>query len=585
MIHLLIVLLSFYGLPGQDGNSWKTPFEKSNGLESATYQQAIQYYSRLANTFNEIKMISFGNTDIGKPLNLVIISKDEDFDPVYIKKSNERILFIDNGIHPGEPCGIDASMMFARDLMLKPELNKLLNHVVVCIIPVYNIGGALNRSCCSRANQIGPIEYGFRGNDRNFDLDRDFIKQDTRNAQSFAQIFHTWDPDIFVDTHTSDGADYQYPMTLIATQKDKLQPLLSQYLTRRMEPDLYKMMAKSGYNMTPYVESYKTTPDSGIVAFMDSPLYSSGYAALFNTISFISEAHMLHTFKQRVEGTYALLKSMLEITSRDYKMIGKNHVKADSAVVHQQRYILQWKRDTTDYRMIPFNGYEARYKVSEVTGLKQLYYDESKPYTKKIRYYDSFLPLLTIQKPAAYLIPQGWRHVIKRLKINGVVMHQLSKDTTINVAMYHITGYQTSRRPFEAHYVHHDVMLKTERVPYHYYKGDYVVYTNQPENRYIVETMEPQSPVSFFAWNFFDSILMQKEYFESYVFDDTADSLLKENPQLRDSFEEKRMTDSAFAANAHAQLSYIYKHSKYFEKTYMRYPIGLLYRKVSLPIK
>lgn len=584
MFYLLIVLLFLPGITRQ-GQTWETPFEKSNGTESATYQQAISYYKRLSNTFNEIKMISFGKTDIGKPLNLVIISKDQDFDPEYIKKSNERILFIDNGIHPGEPCGVDASMMFARDLMLKPKMNKLLDHVVICIIPVYNIGGALNRSCCSRANQIGPKEYGFRGNARNYDLDRDFIKQDTRNAQSFAHIFHTWNPDVFVDTHTSDGADYQYPMTLIATQKDKLQPIVSHYLTNKMEPDLYKMMDQSGYSMTPYVESYKTTPDSGIVAFMDSPLYSSGYAALFNTISFISEAHMLHTFKKRVEGTYALLESLLKITNRDYKTIGMNHAEADSAVSHQQKYVLQWSRDTTDYKMITFKGYQAGYKISNVTGLKRLFYDESKPYTKKIRYYDSYLPSLTIQKPIAYMIPQGWRHVIKRLKINGVVMHQLSRDTTINVAMYHISKYQTSTRPFEAHYVHHDVGLKTGMVPYHYYKGDYVVYTNQPENRYIVETLEPQSPVSFFAWNFFDSVLMQKEYFESYVFDDTADSLLRENPQLRNSFDEKRMTDSAFASNAHAQLDYIYKHSKYFEKTFMRYPVGLLYRNVSLPLE
>lgn len=584
MLHLLILLLLSPGTIRQ-GKTWETPFEKSNGLESATYQQAIDYYKRLSDTFNEIRMIQFGNTDIGKPLNLVVISKDEDFDPKYIRKSNDRILFIDNGIHPGEPCGIDASMMFARDLMLKPEMNKLLDHVVVCIIPVYNIGGALNRSCCSRANQIGPREYGFRGNARNYDLDRDFVKQDTRNAQSFARIFHTWNPDIFVDTHTSDGADYQYPMTLIATQKDKLQSILSRYLTQKMEPDLYKMMDKSGFSMTPYVESYKTAPDSGIVAFMDSPLYSSGYAAMFNTISFISEAHMLHPFKQRVEGTYALLKSMLKITNRDYKTIGKNHAAADSAVVYQQRYVLQWKRDTTAYKMITFKGYQSGYKISNVTGLKQLYYDENKPYTKKIRYYDSYLPSLTVQKPVAYLIPQGWKHVIKRLKINGVIMHRLSKDTTIKVTMYHIKAYQTMNRPYEAHYVHHNVQLQTEMVRYHYYKGDYVIYTNQRENRYIVETMEPQSPVSFFAWNFFDSVLMQKEYFESYVFDDTAEKLLEENPQLQDSFDEKRMTDSAFASNAHAQLDYIYKRSKYFEKTFMRYPVGLLYRKVSLSLE
>jgi len=592
MINLLILLMLNFPLGSHlheksihnKPNQWVIPFEASNGLESATYQQAIDYYNRLSKAFNEIHIYSYGKTDIGKPLHLVIISKDQDFDPESIKKANKRVLFINNGIHPGEPCGIDASMMLARDLMMKPALHKLLDHVVVAIIPVYNIGGALNRSCCSRANQIGPKRYGFRGNARNFDLDRDFVKENTLNAQSFAELFHMWNPDVLVDTHTSDGADYQYPMTLIATQKDKLQPMVSKYLEKVMKPDLYKMMDHTKYIMTPYVESYKTTPDSGIVSFLDTPIYSSGYAAMFNTISFISEAHMLHPFKDRVWGTYTELKSLLSITNRDYKEIGKIRAEADSAVAHQQNFATNWSLDTTKYKRITFKGYRAGYKNSKVTGQQRLYYDESKPYTKKIKYYNTYKATEMVQKPVAYLIPQGWRRVIKRLALNRVKMQRLSRDTSIRVQMYYIDDYKTMKRAYEAHYVHHDTKLRRDTVNYQYYKGDYVVYTNQKDNRYIIETLEPKSIVSFFNWNFFDSILMQKEYFSSYVFDDTAYKLLQEHPKLKKAFEDKRQSDPNFASNHRAQLDFIYKRSPYFERTYKRYPIGRLIHNIKLPL-
>jgi len=157
-----------------------------------------------------------------------------------IRKQDKRVLLINNGIHPGEPEGIDASMMLARDLL---KGNKIPANVVICIIPLYNIDGSHNRTSTSRANQNGPLAYGFRGNSRNLDLNRDFIKTDSKNSASFQQIFNTWNPEVFVDTHTSNGSDYQYTMTLIPTQKDKLNQVLSTYLTGQMVPSLYKEMA------------------------------------------------------------------------------------------------------------------------------------------------------------------------------------------------------------------------------------------------------------------------------------------------------------------------------------------------------
>jgi hypothetical protein len=91
----------------------------------------------------------------------------------------------------------------------------------------YNIGGALNRNSTSRANQDGPEVYGFRGNARNYDLNRDFIKSDTRNTKSFVEIIIN--ADVFIDNHVSNGSDYQYKLTYIMTQHNKLGTVLGDF--------------------------------------------------------------------------------------------------------------------------------------------------------------------------------------------------------------------------------------------------------------------------------------------------------------------------------------------------------------------
>src|SRR5690606_29098838 len=175
----------------------------------------------------------------------------------------------------GEPEGIDASMMLIRDLLIKDAVP---DNVVLCFIPVYNIDGMLNRGV-SRVNQNGPEQYGFRGNRQNLDLNRDFIKTDSRNSQTFQEIFNRWDPDVFIDNHASNGADYQYVMTLIDTQPDKLNTILADYMLKNYTQELYNRMEGEGYRLVPYVDSRGETPESGIVSFLENPRYSTGYAA------------------------------------------------------------------------------------------------------------------------------------------------------------------------------------------------------------------------------------------------------------------------------------------------------------------
>ena len=217
-------------------------FEKTNGKETATYFEAIDWFKQLDQESPLVVVKQMGGTDAGYPLHLVLVSNDAKFDVAKWHREKKVVILINNGIHPGEPDGIDASMMLVRDIVTKKI--KLPGNVALAFIPVYNIGGCLNRGSFSRVNQNGPLEYGFRGNSQNLDLNRDFTKCDSKEARSFTEIFHLLDPDILVDNHVSDGADYQHTMTLITTQYDKLGPGLGKWLKQSFEPALYKSMAE-----------------------------------------------------------------------------------------------------------------------------------------------------------------------------------------------------------------------------------------------------------------------------------------------------------------------------------------------------
>lgn len=567
---LIVLLVSILRAQGFSQNL-STVFEKSNGLQTATYSQCIEYYSMLKKMFGTVAIKNFDTTDSGYPLQLVMISRDKKFNPAEWHRQHKIVILINNGIHPGEPDGIDASMMFSRDVCTGKF--ELPDNVALAIIPIYNIGGSLNRNEYSRVNENGPVSYGFRGNSQNLDLNRDFIKADSRNAIAFEKIFHWLDPDILIDNHVSDGADYQYTMTMLTTQHNKLGGEIGRFLHETFEPELYRVMEGKNFPMVPYVNFEEGSPENGWVAFYDPPRYSSGYAALFETIAFVPETHMLKPFAQRVKSTYAFLETVVEKSSIFSEAIIQKRKETILSDEKMKVMPVSWKVDSTKYDLIQFKGYETGLKTSDVTGKPRLFYDHARPYEKQVRIYNTYEPSLTVRKPVAYVVPHGWEDVVERLKINGVKLRELTADTTIIVEYYHIDDYRAVPKPYEKHHFNYNIHLTERTDTIRFLKGDYLIYTGQTSDRYIVETLEPLGDDSFFKWNFFDAILQEKEGYSDYRWEDVAAGFLKQHPEIKEALEEKKKSDSTFANSVEAQLYYVYTHSPYYEPEYLRYPV------------
>lgn len=539
-----------------------TPYEKGNGNQTVTYKEMVDFYAELDEKFETVTVEKFGQDDNGEPIRVVVFE-------VQKGKSKETIL-INNGIHPGEPDGIDATMMLFRDLADGKISSK---NIRVVAIQAYNISGMLRRGKFSRANQNGPEEYGFRGNARNYDLNRDFIKSDTENTKSFHQIFHHYKPVYFIDNHVSNGADYQYLFTYISTNKERTGRVLGDYFHNVMQPQILKRVEKKGILATPYVNVHGDSPDNGFPAFMDSPRYATGYTTLFNIPGTVAETHMLKKYSDRVHATYVYMVNSLNFLNANFSELRKKVEENKSLYRTGNFYPLKWKIDSSQFKMLDFKGFEAGNKTSRISGKPRLYYDRNKPFVKKVKYFDSYKAEKWVKIPSYYVVSQSERKTIDILKINQIEMKPLVKDTAISVQVYKISDFKTTKNPYEGHYYHYDIRVESHVEKINFRKGDYLINTSQDGVKFLLETLEPEATDSFFAWNFFDGILGQKEYFSDYVFEDTAADLLATDSDLKERFEDKKASDAQFSANAEAQLEWLYRNSPYYEGTVNRYTI------------
>lgn len=559
-------------------NEMKTPYELGNQNQTTTWSDCIAWYEALARNYPSVLRFGvIGTSDAGLPIHAGVVSADGVFGREQIKAGGRPVFFNNNGIHPGEPEGVDGCMALVRDFCTQPARLAALGETVFIFIPLYNVDGSINRANTSRVNQDGPEQFGFRGNSRHLDLNRDFVKCDTLTAQVFNKFFTSWDPDVMVDTHTSNGADYSYTMTLIHTQPDKLGGELGGFLRDTMLPALYADMGQRGWPTCPYVNPVQDSPDHGIADFLETARFSTGYAALHHTIGFMPETHMLKPFKDRYESMRALVESALDFTVQNAPQIQALRRAAKAASRTRAEWPIHWAMDEANPGSFRFKGYEAKYKPSVLGGYSRLHYDRNSPWERDIAWYNRFNADITVPAPKAYVIPQAWREAIERLQLNGVQLERVDADRMQEVDYYHIASVSSRPNAYEGHMFHDDVQLEKRRAQVLLRAGDYIAPLDQDAARYIVETLEPLAHDSFFRWGFFNSVLEKKEAYSDYVFEDEAEQLLLNEPELASKFTEWKSANPGLLSNQEAVLDFIFANcAKYREPEWRRYPVFML---------
>ncbi len=603
LLSLACAVMSFAAF-AQSGADWQTPAEKSNYQTTPDYADTMAYLSRIAAAApGQVKIEPFGATGEGRELDIVIASKDGDFDPKRIHAAQRPIVLVQNSIHAGEMDGKDSCLALLRDMVITKSQAALLDNAVFVFIPMYNADGHERRSPYNRINQDGPDVMGWRGNGTNLNLNRDYLKADTPEARAFMKMFHNWLPDFFVDDHVTDGADYQYDVTFTIDDGPNVYGPTARWIDDVVTPTLEKDVdAAPGHLASPtYITlNDDTDPAKGLGFNDDPPRFSTGYMILENRPGMLVELHMLKDYKTRVTGNYELLKGLMALVNRDAAKLIKLNADADADAARlgahplgnqQFPLALGWGGETTPFL---FRGYKYTRQLSEVSGTMWVKYSHE-PWNVSLPMATGFKVTASTVPPAAYIIPRQWTRVIDVLAAHQVEMERTTAAWTGPVETYHCSGMQWNRAPFEGRHPifpgegarepgkfgHCDLVTDTVTYP----AGSVVVRLNQRLSKVAVQWLEPAGPDSAMAWGFFDSIFEQKEYGEAYVVEKLAREMMEKDPKLKEEFERKVEGDPEFAANPYARLDFFYQHSPWYAANKVgQYPVGRLLKLDGLPV-
>ena len=558
---------------------WQTHAEKTNYRETPRYAETIEYAQRLAQASPLIEFQTFGKSGEGRDLPLLIASEDQTFSPEAVRKSNKALVLIQACIHAGEPDGKDAGFALLRDIAITKTLPNLLKNLVVLFIPIYNTDGHERSTPYNRINQNGPAEMGWRTTSTYQNLNRDYMKVDTPETRAWLALWNRWQPDLFIDCHVTDGADYQYNITYQFEHHDGVDESVLAW-ERDVINGKVKPATEAAGNVLSWYLEFRDNRDLtlGIEDFNGSPRFSTGYTPLRNRPGVLIETHMLKDYRSRVVGTYDFLRATLDEVSRDPGPLLEAVRAADERTVTAAKTSrenwavpLTFER-TSESRRYELKALEYRTEESFISGAMRVVFGKN-PVALDVPMYDSFRVRTAIVAPAYYIVPPQWSEVIDRLKAHGLEMQNLDKPAALEVESYRFDDVVWPSGPFEGRFMpsFKTLPIREERS---FPVGSVLVPLSQKLAKVAINLLEPEAPDSFVSWGFFNAIFEHKEYAEAYILEDLARTMIDRDPDLLREFESRIANDPEFAASSSERLKFFYMRSPYWDPLRNVYPVG-----------
>jgi murein tripeptide amidase MpaA len=568
---------------------WLTHGEKTDYGETPSYAETIEYSRRLDQASPLIKFQSFGKSGEGRDLPLLIAAEGETFTPEAARRAHKPVILIQACIHAGESDGKDAGLALLRDIAITKTRTGLLKHVVVLFIPIYNTDGHERVSPYNRINQNGPAEMGWRTTSTYQNLNRDYMKADTPETRAWLGLWNTWRPDLFIDCHVTNGADYRVNITHHHEHHEGVAPSVLAWEKRVINERVEPATEGAGNVVSWYLEFIDNRDlTKGTRDFNGSPRFSTGYTPLRNRPGILIETHMLKPYRPRVIGTYDFLRFTLEEVNRDPESLLAAGREADEKTLAEGRTYDPHRRFPLDFELTeksrPFELKAVEYhtEMSDISGATRVIFG-AKPLDLTIPMYDDLRVKTAVAPPLFYIVPAQWSEVIDVLRAHGLTLQTTKERTTIDVESYHFLNAKWATGPFEGRLM---PSFRVEPVKERrtFPAGSVIVPMSQEWARVAINLLEPEAPDSLVRWGFFNAIFEQKEYGEDYVVEKLAREMLASNPKLRQEFEKKLASDPSFAANPRARLRFFYERSPYWDHQMGLYPVGRIITPIKLPL-
>jgi len=567
----------------------QTPAEKTNYRETPNYADTIAFAQQLANASPAIEYRSFGRSGQGRDLPLLIASESQTLTPEAARSEGKAVVLIQACIHSGEPDGKDAGFALLRDIAITKTAAGILNNVVLLFIPIYNTDGHERSSPYNRINQNGPELMGWRTTSTYQNLNRDYMKADTPETRAWLRLWNEWQPDLFIDCHVTDGADYRCNITYHHEHHDGIDDAVLAWERDVFGGKVAPATEAAGNIISWYLEFIDNRDlQLGTRDFNGSPRFSTGYVPLRNRPGILIETHMIKDYRSRVIGTYDFLRAALMEVNNDPERLRTVSREADERTVNAGKTFDPDRLYPLDFELTdeqtPFQLKAFRYETeqSEVSGDLRVVYGRE-PLDLTVPMYDTFRVKAAVALPLQYIVPVQWREVIDALHAHGLEMKTLAEPVSIEVESYRFVNIEWPREPFEGRHMPRfevETTLEAREFP----AGSVVVPLAQRLGKVAVNLLEPKAPDSLVPWGFFNTIFEEKEYAEHYVLETLAREMLAADQNLASEFEQLLANDPAFAASPSERLRFFYKRSPYWDPQMNLYPVGRIINVLDLPL-
>ncbi len=482
----------------------RTVAERSGYKATATHEQVIALCNALATRSDRIVRAKLGLTVESREIPLLIVADPPIASPQEAQESGKLVSLAYVNIHAGEVCGKEALLMLAREAALAGETPEWLQDTVVLLVPIYNADGNERFATTNRPGQRGPeAGMGQRPNAQGLDLNRDWVKMEAPETRAMVRALIEWDPDVVIDTHTTNGSRHRYTMTYAGPKHPAGDPEMLRYVRETFLPEVGRRVeASTGYRSFPYGNF--TRDRSAWTTYPPLPRYSTNYQGVRGHLSILTEAYAYATYRDRVLSTLAFVRESLQFASENRERVrGLREAFANSSDSSAEQHVVPLR---TEARRLE--------EIVKVLGYKETDADgdgrpetTDEPATYSLQIIDDHVPTLSITRPRGYILPEEARGAVETLMRHGISVRVLREDRLLDIEVSMIGSIQRSNREFQGHRLVDLSNVSTAAESRMIRAGSYLVEVNGPLANLTCLLLEAQSPDGLAAWNVFDDAL------------------------------------------------------------------------------